>query len=147
MIFRGIFGLVGIVVLRILLEAFNFSQSAGKDKLVGKNRDFSATHKLVLIYAGLFLFAWIYFLPGLPPPALSFWMDTNALSVEGLENAKLQAQTAVILVALPLAFDIVAIAVATAVKDWNKSVIGLALVVDAIGFLGFWMGLGGLVLA
>ncbi|MFM1973619.1 MAG: hypothetical protein RLZZ345_703 [Actinomycetota bacterium] len=147
MIFRGIFGLVGILVLRILLEAFNFSQSAGKDKLGGKNREFSATHKLVLIYAGLFLFAWIYFLPGLPQPALSFWMDTNDLSVEGLENAKLQAQTALILVALPFAFDIVAIAVATAFKDWNKAVIGLAIVVDAIGFLGFWMGLGDLALA
>jgi hypothetical protein len=74
-------------------------------------------------------------------------MDTNDLSVEGLENAKLQAQTALILVALPFAFDIVAIAVATAFKDWNKAVIGLAIVVDAIGFLGFWMGLGDLALA
>ncbi|NDH65775.1 MAG: hypothetical protein EBY26_05305 [Microbacteriaceae bacterium] len=143
MIFRGIFGLVALFVLRILLEAFNFSRPGGKDKTVAKEEGLAL--KLLLIYAGLFLFAWIYFLPGVQPPTLSFWMDTSALDADDLETAKLQARTALGLAALPLAFDLIVLVIASAFKRWNKSVMALALAVDLLGLLGFWFGLSHLV--
>lgn len=144
MIFRGILGLVAITVLRILLEIFNFSQSAERGKSILAKND--PALKLLLIYAGLFLFAWIYFLPGIPSPALSFWMDTSGLVTQELLAVKLQAQTALALVALPLVFDLVVLVIASAFKGWRKPLIALALAVDVVGFLGFLLGLGQLAL-
>jgi hypothetical protein len=143
MIFRGILGLIAIAVLRVLLEVFNFSRSA--DTVKSSGRQDNPALKLLMIYAGLFLFAWFYFLPGIPSPNLSFWMDASVLVGEERLTVKLQAQTALVLAAMPLVFDLVIMLIASAFKRWNKSIIAIALAVDIVGFCGFWFGLGHLV--
>jgi cytochrome bd-type quinol oxidase subunit 2 len=147
MIFKSILGLILLIFYRVCFEIWLVDRSKHEEKLAIRSQEGKAVLGMVAIYLGIYFLNWIVLLPGVPPPALTFWLDPAALSPDSLHDAKLQALTAIVLVALPLVLDSAVMVTLVFAKSWDKRFIVSYLLIDGLGFIAFWWGLSGVLSA